>query len=111
MSNEFPCTSCGLCCKNIKSIFQDMKDPMLNFLASKFPYKMLEDGSCEMLKDNQCSVYENRPLICNVELGGKALGIKQDVWYKLMAEGCNKMIIEAGLDSKYLVSVKNDKNV
>ena len=111
MSNEFPCTSCGLCCKNLSTMHEDADHPMVAFLVSKFPYKILEDGSCEMLKDNQCSVYNDRPIICNVRLGAKVMGIDQDDWYQLVAQGCNKMIIEAGLDSKYLVSVKNDKNV
>ena len=103
---EFPCTSCGLCCKNVASMYSQPMTPLIQFLVDKFPYKVLEDGSCEMLKDNQCSVYKDRPLICNVRLGGKLLGIERAIWYEYIAKGCNKMIKEAGLDSKYLVSLE-----
>ncbi len=102
---DFPCTSCGLCCKNIDVIHPKQDSPIMQVLVDKFPYKTLEDGSCEMLKDNQCSVYEDRPLICNVRLGGKLLGIPQDEWYAMLAEGCNKLIKEAELDDKYLVKM------
>tara|TARA_R100001594_G_scaffold35650_3_gene65140 strand:+ start:151 stop:477 length:327 start_codon:yes stop_codon:yes gene_type:complete len=103
---DFPCTSCGLCCKNISSMYSQDHSPIMQFLVDKFPYKTLEDGSCEMLKDNQCSVYEDRPLICNVRLGGKLLGIDQDIWYAYLADGCNELIKDAGLDEKYLVSLE-----
>ena len=104
--SDFPCTSCGLCCKNVINIYSQPMSPIMQFLVDKFPYKVLEDGSCEMLKDNQCSVYEDRPLICNIRLGAKILGIDEDEWYKLTADSCNTMIKEAGLDSKYLVSLE-----
>jgi len=106
MSNEFPCTSCGLCCKNLKSMYEDTGNSMIAFLVSKFPHKILDDGSCEMLKDNQCSVYNDRPIICNVRLGAKVMGIDQADWYHIVAQGCNKMIAEAGLDPKYLVPLE-----
>ena len=105
MTKDFPCTSCGLCCKSLNILHSKQNSPIMQFLVDKFPYKILEDGSCEMLKDNQCSVYEDRPLICNVRLGGKLLGVDQDIWYAMLAEGCNKMIKEAELDDKYLVKI------
>ena len=47
-------------------------DPFRQFLVSKFPYKTLEDGSCEKLtEDGLCSVYEDRPVMCNVKLMAK----------------------------------------
>ena len=56
---DFPCTSCGLCCKQIGLILTNKTQlpELQQFLLSKFPYKALEDGSCEMLnKDNQLGV-------------------------------------------------------
>ena len=40
---KFNCTKCGLCCKAL--------------------------GCPHLTKDNLCSIYETRPLICNIEAG------------------------------------------
>lgn len=52
----FKCTRCGLCCRNLK----------LNKL-----YEDLDrgDGVCRHLDEysNLCSIYEKRPLKCNVD--------------------------------------------
>jgi uncharacterized protein len=55
MANEFPCNSCGLCCQHISGI------------------KELEhfdngQGVCIHLKNHQCSIYENRPDVCRVDV-------------------------------------------
>lgn len=50
----FQCDCCGCCCRN---------------LDKSELYKGLHhgDGVCIYLKDNCCSIYETRPLICRVD--------------------------------------------
>ena len=52
----FPCTNCGLCCKNIK----DVKE-LKNFDRG--------DGICKYLdlETNLCTIYDTRPDICNID--------------------------------------------
>lgn len=50
----FFCDRCGLCCK-LLSKFDDMKE----FDRG--------DGVCKYLKNSLCSIYEERPNICNAE--------------------------------------------
>ena len=102
--DKFPCTQCGLCCKQVgKALQANFQDPLTTFLLSKFPYKAKEDGSCEMLKDNLCTVYEDRPLICNIKLLSKFFNGTTEEYYRIVAEVCNKSINEADLDPKYLI--------
>jgi Fe-S-cluster containining protein len=54
MTDSFPCTSCGECCRNIGHI-PELKDFDLG------------DGVCKFLKDGLCSIYETRPDICQVD--------------------------------------------
>ena len=101
---DFPCTSCGLCCKQVETLLtnKDKLPAFQQFLLTKFPYKTLEDGSCEMLNsDNQCSVYNDRPLICNVKLMSK-LHLTP---YHVTAEICNKLIEENELDESFKVKL------
>lgn len=66
---DFPCTGCGACCTKIGGLL----DPKVKFeepdrtLVEQFPYKAREDGSCEMFIDGKCSVYESRPVLCNIK--------------------------------------------
>ena len=79
-------------------------DSFKQFLVSKFPYKTLEDGSCEKLtEDGLCSVYEDRPIMCNIKLMAKFHEGGVEEYYQLTAEVCNLMIEEAGLDSEYII--------
>lgn len=58
--SSFECHQCGECCKSIRvlTIPDDFKN---------FPYRIVM-GRCEKLtKDNKCSVYSHRPLVCNVQ--------------------------------------------
>lgn len=50
----FHCDKCGACCRNLH------KSPM---------YQSLHDGDgiCRYLAGNECSIYEDRPLICRVD--------------------------------------------
>ena len=51
------CTCCGLCCKKIDSIQ----------LPKQYRYLDRGDGVCRYLCNNLCTIYENRPIICNSE--------------------------------------------
>lgn len=106
---DYPCTGCGECCRRIQSVLEASHDhPLMQQLVDRFPYQVLSDGSCEMLtEDGRCSVYEHRPLICNIKMGGVFLGVDQMEWYRMNMEGCNSMMERAGLDSSLRVSLKN----
>ena len=43
---EFQCEKCGLCCKKVNCMY--------------------------LTEDNLCSIYEKRPLVCNVDKGYEA---------------------------------------
>lgn len=77
---EFRCNSCGLCCQVVGRTVDrarlvvteagdNAKDliPIVTEVAS-FPYAYNEHGRCEKLgEDNKCTVYFNRPRMCDVE--------------------------------------------
>ena len=105
---EFPCTKCGLCCKQLGSVLSNPQNLPTVFqdLLSFFPYIPNEDGSCPKLdSDNNCSVYNNRPIICNINLMGRLLNQNNSQWYSIQAQNCNKLINAANLDPKYLVEI------
>jgi uncharacterized protein len=81
----FDCSKCGLCCGDTKQktrhilileseasdisaeINLQIKD-FVEEIKDKAPYcfeiKKTKEGKCFFLKDNQCSIYKLRPLIC-----------------------------------------------
>lgn len=52
----FKCDKCGECCRNLD------KSPIYNELHDG-------DGVCRFLKGNECSIYNERPIICRVDEG------------------------------------------
>ena len=50
----FKCDCCGKCCEKVSTskLYQHLAD---------------ETGKCRYLKNNLCSIYMNRPLICRVD--------------------------------------------
>ncbi len=81
----FRCNRCGLCCGDTEEktrhillleseanvISAKTSLPKQEFtvqIADKAPYcyemKKPKEGKCFFLKDNQCSIYQQRPLIC-----------------------------------------------
>lgn len=66
---EFPCSQCGLCCKHVNL------SPQTAFLDRG-------DGLCQHLNlnTNLCSIYENRPSICNVQKQYEHVYSKQMSW-------------------------------
>lgn len=100
---KFQCSGCGSCCRRVGSAIENMKD-------LGFPYEAKEDGSCEMLdENNQCKVYENRPDVCSVEKMYKILheplGKKREEIFRMESEICHKFIEEDGLDEKYKIDL------
>lgn len=102
----FPCTQCGLCCKSVGKWLEHKEDashPAFKFAMEHFPYATDETGKCEMLIDGNCSVYEDRPLLCDSDLMAALMGIPANKLYKLNAIMCNYMIGAAGLPATYLI--------
>jgi Fe-S-cluster containining protein len=61
----FDCSKCGLCCGDTKQktrhiLLLESKDKT----PSCFEIKKPKVGKCFFLKDNQCSIYRLRPIIC-----------------------------------------------
>lgn len=52
----------------------------------------LEDGSCKYLdNDNRCSIYDHRPLVCNVAEAYKLFfryRMSEDEYYDLQSKAC-----------------------
>jgi len=103
----FPCSGCGQCCRKVGEVVKNAKEQvrihngkvssLIRDLA-KFPYGTTEEGVCEKLVDNKCSVYDKRPDVCSIERSWKLYSkeTKED-YFKRNAELCNVMIDEAGL--------------
>lgn len=64
-----------------------------------FPYNWDENGVCENLtEDNKCKVYENRPLICNVDKFAEYNKLEKTEFYKVNIRACNYMMDIDGID-------------
>ncbi|PHQ83878.1 MAG: zinc/iron-chelating domain-containing protein [Thalassobium sp.] len=93
---SFPCTRCGLCCKNISSV-QSLK----NF----------DDGSgrCIHLHDViGCTIYNERPIACRIDEGYTQYApseMSREEYVIKNIEICNFLQEEAGLDEKYRIEL------
>lgn len=95
--NKFPCTSCGACCRRIKYAV-DIFDAKNENSPFYFPYKWDQNGGCENLTtDNRCKVYENRPLICNVDRIAKYMNLDTKKFYGDNIRACNLMMDADGI--------------
>jgi len=102
---KFPCSGCGACCKRIGLVLNQFRE-MYNF-----PYNAKEDGSCEMLdENNMCKVYDNRPEICSLdrmyERNHKQLKTKKE-FYLETAKICNTWMEEDKLEEKYKIDINS----
>lgn len=50
----FKCDQCGKCCEKV-------------YTSEVYRYLADETGKCKYLKNNLCSIYETRPLICRID--------------------------------------------
>jgi Fe-S-cluster containining protein len=74
----FPCIKCGLCCRALKNV------------SAATEYNR-GDGVCKYLDGNLCSVYTERPLLCNVEGMYQAYfkdSMDEDTFFKMNLNAC-----------------------
>lgn len=84
----YPCIKCGLCCKHI-----DKAVEIAGEIFSRFPYKWDETGRCEKLDENDmCMVYDNRPLICNIDRVADKFGLDKEEFYAANINACNELL-------------------
>ena len=81
--NKFPCFSCGKCCKKVH-------------LSSETDFLNRGDGICKHYKesDNSCSIYDDRPDICSVEIQYKkhySHVYTWEVFVEINLEVCKKL--------------------
>lgn len=79
----FKCDRCGECCRNIS-------------LSAIYSELDRGDGICKFFDErtSSCSIYENRPIICNVDLMYKFYFSRKmsiDEFYELNYEACHKL--------------------
>lgn len=79
----FKCDCCGQCCRNIS----------LSSLYSKFDRG---DGICKFFDEQTslCSIYENRPIQCNVEAMYEAYffsKMTKEEYYELNYKACQEL--------------------
>jgi len=56
-----------------------------------FPYNARPDGSCEKLEGTSCSVYEDRPDICRIDVMSKQSGLTVNEYYNQAIDVCNHL--------------------
>jgi len=105
---KFPCTSCGLCCTMVGDILDNrdkVEDPLTKQLIDEFPYAT-HAGVCEKLVDNKCSVYEDRPTLCDITKVATLRGFDLPTYYRLNATLCNSWIQLNKLDKSFLINME-----
>lgn len=113
---QFECSGCSLCCKRVGKAVKEARKWMLDNRGKRadartkavasFPFKTNEKGWCEKLgADGQCSIYETRPDVCNVEKSFEKFGgtRTREGFFEDNAKLCNAWIRKAGLDESFLV--------
>lgn len=94
---SYPCTGCGCCCKRIENAVSAYENIDEEY---EFPYSWDENGKCsELMDDNSCRVYENRPLLCNIDKFIEAYSMDKVMAYEMNISACNKMMDEDNVDN------------
>ena len=97
---DFPCTSCGACCRRA-------------YTVPGWPREFLqESGACVFLENNLCSIYESRPDICRIGFSLASSGLTEKEYILKTAQICNKLMEEDGIVDKFipLTLFETDKN-
>jgi Fe-S-cluster containining protein len=93
----FPCTGCGCCCKRVGLI-------KLLLYEEDFPFNVDENGACEKLIDNKCSVYNDRPDVCSVYKMALKSSIPIDEYYNLSIKICNDIMDNDNLPLNFRIN-------
>lgn len=103
---DFPCTECGLCCRNLRNALSWDAPEWMKPAIEAFPYKIMPDGSCEKMIGNRCSVYEDRPLLCDVDRQHKELDMpmSRQQWFAMNEKGCQSLQWQARNNLKLEIS-------
>jgi Fe-S-cluster containining protein len=77
----FNCEHCGCCCRN---------------LDKSEIYASLDrgDGVCKYLEGNDCSIYNNRPLLCRIDESYDYMFssiMPRDEFYRINKQACKKL--------------------
>ncbi len=65
MKMDFKCTMCSLCCRGEH---MEMRAAGRKTTLEDWGLSLKENGDCiNLADDGTCKIYDNRPLICNVE--------------------------------------------
>lgn len=106
--NVFPCTKCGACCRKIGMVVVAAKllaqtHPAFEEVAD-FPYPINRDGSCSKLDGNLCSVYDNRPTICNIDKMFAFFKLSKQEYYRQNIAGCHEAMKQEGIYEQYKIT-------
>ena len=105
--DKFPCTSCGSCCTRVNIAAEAVKGLVVGYV---FPYTWDEAGRCEKLsEDNKCLVYEDRPIMCNIDKWMRHYKLDKESFYKANITACNQMMHEDGVDVSLRITVQGTK--
>jgi len=105
MDVKFPCSGCGCCCRRVDQVIANINVlDDYNKELLRFPYNH-NNGVCEnLMEDNKCAVYEDRPLICNFDKFVREYEFERVDFYNLIITSCNKMMDEDNIDSKFKIN-------
>lgn len=93
---NFPCTGCGCCCKRVGLVKKFLSE-------EEFPYNADENGICEKFIDNKCSVYNERPDICNIYKMAIKLNIDVKYYYNQNIKQCNSFMDEDNIPLNFRI--------
>lgn len=96
---SYPCSGCGCCCKKADIAIERYKILEPDYV---FPYK-IKSGVCSKLKDNKCSVYDERPILCNVDKLAEKYNIELNWFYSANIDACNKMMDDDDIDLTFRI--------
>lgn len=100
----FPCTKCGCCCRKVDLVVKAIGsvDPDNELY---FPYKWDNTGRCENLtKENLCAVYDNRPLLCNIDrFMDRFAVVGKDEFYAANIESCNALMDQENIPIEFRI--------
>lgn len=105
--NGYPCTSCGICCTKVSTAVSNIdnlaKAYNIPIEDLQFPYSWDESGKCNMLIDNKCSVYYNRPLMCSIDKFIEVANLDKEEFYKENIKVCNSLMDENRIDKSFRI--------